>query len=283
MNNRTSRYFKPICGFLLLMATLAASLPSAEAFQLSITNHYDKEKSVAVAYHDDNVNKWACKGWYNVPAGETRNYAVPESSSLPYVYVYSAAWKGGDRKDTVSLGVVNNKFKYYEDGDLPAEATNPRTVAFTKMDIQEDAIRLVLEPPAGSAPAESGGLGAKIVHLALQQKGKPYAWGGAAPESGFDCSGLTYYVLGQLGVSIERTADVQYHPQESIGYRNLQPGDLVFFFGNPEPNHVGIYIGNNQFIHAANTKGAGPGATGQVMINQFDQWYKSKFVGGRRL
>ena len=58
--------------------------------------------------------------------------------------------------------------------------------------------------------------------------------------NGFDCSGLTYYVLGQLGISIERTADLQYHRQEAIGLKDLLPGDLVFFaWHGGDAEHVG--------------------------------------------
>ena len=278
----TKRYKWMAVFFLFMLASLCLT-PPGEAFRLNITNHYDKEKSVAVAYHDDAVNKWACRGWYNVPAGETREYVIPEAATLPYAYIYSSAWKGGDAKTAVSLSVVSSKFKYYEDGGLPDGAAAPRTVSFRKVNVQDDAVHILLEASTDAAAPEAGGLGAKIVNFALQLRGKPYAWGGTSPETGFDCSGFTYYIAGHFGVSIERTADIQYHSRESVSYNNLQPGDLVFFFGNPEPNHVGIYIGNGQFIHAANTKGAGPGATGQVMVDRFDQWYRSKFVGGRRL
>jgi cell wall-associated NlpC family hydrolase len=91
-----------------------------------------------------------------------------------------------------------------------------------------------------------------VVNLAMQQRGAPYAFGGATPE-GFDCSGYVHYVFRQAGQPISRDIFEQYasgtHPLRS----ELQPGDLVFFQDTYMDglSHVGIFIGNGQFIHAA--------------------------------
>jgi peptidoglycan DL-endopeptidase CwlO len=112
------------------------------------------------------------------------------------------------------------------------------------------------------------------VGIAEQYLGVPYVWGGASP-SGFDCSGLVMYVYAQLGVSLAHYTVAQYnypnavHPSRS----QLEPGDLVFFAGL---GHVGIYIGNNEFIHAPHT-----GAV--VSIDSLTGWYSSEYYGATRI
>ncbi len=92
-------------------------------------------------------------------------------------------------------------------------------------------------------------LGGQAVQLAEQYLGVPYVWGGASP-SGFDCSGLTMYVYGQLGVSLPHNAAAQYAVLPHVSEGDLEPGDLVFFDGL---GHVGIYIGGGMMIHAPHT------------------------------
>ncbi len=92
--------------------------------------------------------------------------------------------------------------------------------------------------------------GQQIVSLAESLIGSPYKYGGSSPK-GFDCSGLVYYTHQQLGISVPRSTKQQahYRPGKSLAAAN--PGDILFFriYGN-NISHVGIYTGNNKFIHA---------------------------------
>jgi cell wall-associated NlpC family hydrolase len=102
----------------------------------------------------------------------------------------------------------------------------------------------------GDVPAPpSSTLGGQAVAIAEQYLGVPYVWGGASPD-GFDCSGLTMFVYGQLGVSLPHNAAAQYSMLPSVPVSDLEPGDLVFFYGL---GHVGIYIGGGMMIHAPHT------------------------------
>ena len=93
--------------------------------------------------------------------------------------------------------------------------------------------------------------GNKIVATAKQYLGVPYKWGGTTP-SGFDCSGFVYYVLRSNGINVSRTQTAMYSEGKPVSKSNLQPGDLVFFQNTYKAglSHVGIYVGNGQFIHA---------------------------------
>ena len=140
--------------------------------------------------------------------------------------------------------------------------------------VSSDYITITTEP----ATSTSSALGDQIVALAKQYLGTPYVLGGNGPSS-FDCSGFTKYIYAQFGYSLTRTATDQLQNGVSISRDELQPGDLVFFkYNTSKPvSHVGIYIGNGEFIHAS---------TNRYMV-QIDQMntghYANVFVYARRI
>lgn len=90
-----------------------------------------------------------------------------------------------------------------------------------------------------------------VVNLAESQLGKGYAWGGNGPEN-FDCSGLVQYVYNQAGgVKLPRITTDQVKIGQTVAMSQLQPGDLLYWGSTDAPYHVGIYVGNNQYISAA--------------------------------
>ena len=92
--------------------------------------------------------------------------------------------------------------------------------------------------------------GQQIVSIAKSMVGSPYKYGGASPK-GFDCSGLVYYTHQQLNITVPRTTKQQAAHSQSKQLSSAKPGDILFFkiYGS-SVSHVGIYAGNNQFIHA---------------------------------
>lgn len=121
--------------------------------------------------------------------------------------------------------------------------------------------------------------GQEIADYALQFLGYRYVHGGTSPK-GFDCSGLTTYVYKQFGYTLNRTCSGQLDNGTPVSMSELQPGDIVIFKkGNSSSRatHVGLYIGNNQFIHASTAK------VGVIINNLSDYYYTTGFVGGRRI
>lgn len=115
-----------------------------------------------------------------------------------------------------------------------------------------------------------------IIATAKKYMGVPYVWGGESP-SGFDCSGFMQYVLGKNGISLPRTASLQYQEGTPISKANLKAGDLVFFSTyKAGASHVGIYLGNGDFIHASSSNG--------VTISDLSStYYASRYIGARRM
>lgn len=93
----------------------------------------------------------------------------------------------------------------------------------------------------------------KVISVAKAQMGKPYRWGATGPSS-FDCSGLMQYAFKNgAGVSLPRVSRDQAKVGKKVSKAELQPGDLVFFARGGRINHVGMYVGNDQYIHAPQT------------------------------
>ena len=128
-------------------------------------------------------------------------------------------------------------------------------------------------PGAASAPTP----GIAVLRVAESRIGTPYRYGGAGPDA-FDCSGLVAYAHGQVGVAVPRTAAQQFAAATPVARRDLQPGDLVFFrLSGREVSHVGIYAGDDRFVHA-------PQSGGHVrMASLEDEVFRRGWAGGGRL
>jgi len=136
--------------------------------------------------------------------------------------------------------------------------------------------------PSGSVAytGEPGGTGQQVVEIATQCVGVPYIWGGEDPRTGMDCSGLVNYVYRQVGVQLPRTAQAIYSSPNlpKVTWPERQPGDIILFWSPTDGrtvSHVGLYIGNDQMIHASSTRKA-------VRIERLTEYYLQRYAGLRR-
>ncbi len=121
----------------------------------------------------------------------------------------------------------------------------------------------------------------KMIKLAKNKLGRRYVWGAVGQKNTFDCSGLTSYVCKKNGIKIPRRAIEQSKYGKYVSRKNLKPGDLIFFDTSKRRkgyvNHVGIYIGNNKFIHASSAKK-------KVIITSLSKnFYSKRYKGARRV
>jgi hypothetical protein len=117
-----------------------------------------------------------------------------------------------------------------------------------------------------------------IVTTAQKYIGIPYKWGGESPRTGFDCSGLTMTVYRLNGLQLPRSSKAQFQAGRPINHSQLLKGDLVFFAtsGGGKVSHVGIYVGDNKFLHA-------PGKYRKIRTSSLSsEYYKSRYLGARR-
>jgi peptidoglycan DL-endopeptidase CwlO len=167
-------------------------------------------------------------------------------------------------------------------GDLASKAKTEKS-QLDKLKKQASQQRaLVARLGGGSAVGGGGGAtyngpasgnARTALQYAYAQKGAPYQYGGTGPyKSGYDCSGLVMMAWRSAGVSLPRVVPDQYNATRRVSRSDLQPGDLVFF---DSLNHVGLYVGNNQFIHAPHTGTV-------VQIESLSGYYSSAYYGAGR-
>ena len=118
-----------------------------------------------------------------------------------------------------------------------------------------------------------------VLKTAQKMLGVKYRYGGTSPSRGFDCSGLVQYSHRAAGINLPRTTGQQFKAAKRISRRYLKAGDLVFFKTSPSRfvSHVGIYLGNNKFIHA-------PSSGKRVKISSMNEKYwRKRFTGAGRI
>ena len=130
-----------------------------------------------------------------------------------------------------------------------------------------------------SAPSENRSLGQQIADFGVSLKGVPYVWAGTS-TSGFDCSGFVTYVLRNFGINVTRQSGGMYRDNGvSVNKSDLVPGDLVFFSRNGSTvSHVGIYIGNGQYVHSTSTN-----KVGVIVSSMNTTWATSTYFGAKRV
>lgn len=272
------------------------SPPSQSTINAANTQH---QKTVAAA-------STAAEKWYNgvQPATDAQgNYKHVDKNGNPTDGVSGISYQ-----DTLNRlktkypgltlkereGIANQYYKPGEDGRpflsfeerqaLAKAGVKQSTIAAATWDKHNSEVLKHNYPgviaKANANPKQASGAGSptrtQIIQTAKEYIGTAYHYGGASPETGFDCSGLLVYAFGKAGINLPHNAAQQFHMGQHIDPANLQPGDAVFFItdGTPEnPGHVGIYLGNGKVLTAPHT-----GAV--VHIDLLAQ--HSGYVGARR-
>ena len=156
-------------------------------------------------------------------------------------------------------------------GDQVAVAAAADSIGQTQLALEAQAWVLVDQKRMRNDPGAV--MRDQIVLDGLAQIGVPYKWGGASPETGFDCSGLVSWLWLQHGYTLPHFAASQYRMGPIVTDGTLRIGDLVFFH---KLGHVGIYIGNGYVLHAPHT-----GVT--VRIEEFSNpWFTATYIGATR-
>ena len=195
-------------------------------------------------------------GWYYVRYAEYVGYI-----SADYLKVYGVVYGPSTANDPDAL-----------DPNITEDLPNSSNYATIEETISPADVVQALE----ASPTTSERT--KIVEYAMTFIGTRYVYGGASPSTGFDCSGFTQYVFKNFGYSLNRSSAAQIKNVTSISKDELRPGDLVFFSrAGYAVGHVGIYVGDNSFIHA-------PSTGDYVKISSLDEaYYLTRYVGARRI
>lgn len=162
--------------------------------------------------------------------------------------------------------------------DKKVEVTSRSSVERTATENKTTDIASTTQKIVEETTTKTSTKGQDVANYVKQFVGCKYVYGGSTPK-GFDCSGLTMYVYKKYGINLSHSATAQSKVGTKVERANLQPGDLVFFRNyrtNTGIGHVGIYIGNNKFVHASTEK------TG-VITSSLTGSYSTRFVTARRM
>ena len=199
---------------------------------------------------------------------------------------YSILTAGNNGEKVYIIGINNQWFKVIfgnHIGYIRSDYVDLTEIPYENADSSKSPLFFRGGQSTGVKPSPSAlngstdsGLASQIIATAKKYIGVPYLWGGTTPN-GFDCSGYVQYVFKAHGISLPRTSKQQYTAGQSVSRTNLIPGDLVFFnTSGSGVSHLGIYLGNNQFIHASTSKGV-------VITNLTNSYWNSKYIGARRV
>ena len=155
--------------------------------------------------------------------------------------------------------------------DLAGNPSPVRSVTIRRMAVRSIGLLLPTRPLPPVVPTASAS-SAQAADIAMRYLGVPYVWAGSTPL-GFDCSGLVMYAFSNVGVLLPHSTYIDWTLGTHVSMDQLQKGDLVFFNGR---EHMGIYLGNGQFVHAPHTGDV-------VKVSSLTGWYARTFDGGVRL
>lgn len=171
------------------------------------------------------------------------NTATKLAAGTAAVAALTVAMPATAAADTITIG----GHKVHVDGKIMDQA---RSLGINPEAAGGNVTQQATIKPAFSAKQAPSNKGQAIVDAAMSKIGSPYVWGAAGPNS-FDCSGLTTWAHQQAGISIPRTSGAQASAGKPVSRGNLQPGDVISYYGGN--SHVAIYIGNNKVVHAINS------------------------------
>lgn len=246
--------------------------------QSNIIHTLSKENKVVISRSQDE--------WYEIPISETKNGWIHSD----YVKIKPNYSKGKIIGDNVHLRKGNSLesevvkelsvdtyiyVKNYSDGWYQISTFDGENGW-----VHNELVSILFENVANTVSRSTNRTSLKIVGEAKKLLGSPYKYGATGPNK-FDCSGFTQYVFKKSGIKIPRTSRTQATAGKQVSKSDLQTGDLVFFNRNGKGTyitHVGIYLGNGQFIHASS------GSKYSVIISDITTGsYNKRYVTARRV
>lgn len=242
-------------------------------------NEKDKEKDKPKDNNIDRNSNTTKKGKINVETAKVRETASPKGKFVEFLDYGDIVTIHGSEGDWYKItckginGYVSKKLITVDNKDNVTSRSSEETKRKEENKPKEPEVNT-------KAPEVASATGSQIVDFAKQYLGTKYVVGGKSPEIGFDCSGFTRFVYGHFGYSLGTTASSQKNEGTEVARESMQPGDLIIFYDESKTRvgHVGIYIGNGNFVHSANPQ------RGVVIDNiNTSSYYNIRFVSARRI
>lgn len=268
--------------------TIGGGVVNADALNLRTAAGLDAQSKLLIPEGAFLLVEERSGDWYKVMYNGTEGYVSAQyidfAEAMDGSYDFSASVAGNYVRMRSGASTSNGVVGYYNAGTQVSVLGVSGNWLKVSASGAVGYIRSDLLNYGGQAGADAGtyvssaSLGEQIVATAKEYLGYGYVWGGMS-TSGFDCSGFVNYVYKLYNYSMNRTAQSIYsNDGTSVDKESLQPGDLVFFgYSGSSVTHVGMYIGDGQFIHASSS-------AGMVVITELSQsYYTRMYVGAKRI
>lgn len=195
-----------------------------------------------------NAEYAACKTYYPTAITLEEEKEMKAQANSPYM----------NDNETEDLTVSQNPVTETEtETNAPEPETNTPETDAPEPETntpETDAPETETNAPETETDAQDSQVGQQIADFAVQFVGNPYVWGGTSLTDGADCSGFTMSVMANFGIYIARTAADQSYGGVQINLDAISPGDLLFYSSSGEIDHVGLYIGGGQIVHASTSE-----------------------------
>ena len=243
---------------------------------INVRSEADENSEVVAKLYNDGsatVEETEDNGWYKIKSGKVTGYVKAD-----YMVTGEEARNLAD-KEATNMAVCNSGgLRVREEGSLDAPVITlvAEGEELEVVDIQDDWVKIMLDDEAAYVSADYVDIAKKLekavsltelkygqgvsdirvdlVNYAKQFLGNPYVWGGTSLTKGADCSGFVLSIMKKYGVSLPHHSGSQAQCGKKVSLSEAQPGDLVFYAKNGKINHVAIYIGSGQVIHASNPR-----------------------------
>ena len=243
---------------------------------INVRSEADENSEVVAKLYNDGsatVEETEDNGWYKIKSGRVTGYVKAD-----YMVTGEEARNLAD-KEATNMAVCNSGgLRVREEGSLDAPVITlvAEGEELEVVDIQDDWVKIMLDDEAAYVSADYVDIAKKLekavsltelkygqgvsdirvdlVNYAKQFLGNPYVWGGTSLTKGADCSGFVLSIMKKYGVSLPHHSGSQAQCGKKVSLSEAQPGDLVFYAKNGKINHVAIYIGGGQVIHASNPR-----------------------------
>lgn len=210
--------------------------------------------------------------------GSTLFCVVPKADPLPVSEEIS--------QDSSNEGMFEAIYSKIVDGSTSIDVSNNDELGIrASIGVDDPPKSVIVNSSVGSARNSNhenhvnnskSDIGVNIANFAKSLVGKPYSYGSTGPNS-FDCSGFVFYVFKNFGINLPRTSQAQAYVGKRVSKSELKPGDLVFSNTYSSLSHVGVYIGDGQFVHAANS------GTGVTVSGVSDSYYGPRYAWSVRV
>ncbi len=265
----------PVATAMLLSGAVMMAAPNAVGSQTSTLDTFD----VKAAFHINRESVLAVNGaneelaWQHALCREIRAKMARAKEAKVAAAAEEAALKVAKAKADQA---AKTAAEYAKKQIVTAERKKAELLAQAevKKTAQWKSVSMARPAQVSRGGDFSAQLTTKVVAFAFSLQGVQYQYGGTNPQQGLDCSALTLLAFHQVGINLPRTSSQQFRMGVGVPRSALQPGDLVFFSTNgPGASHVGIYLGNDDFISTT---------TNGVMIQKLTSVYWNKYYRGAR-